>query len=44
LGALDWDRVSTKPSREKLNSLGLDDVAYDLWRPDEKRATSQTAY
>jgi aldehyde:ferredoxin oxidoreductase len=33
LGALDWDRVTTKPSKAKLISLGLDDVAKDLW-PD----------
>ncbi len=33
LGALDWDRVTTKPSKTKLLSLGLDDVARDLW-PD----------
>jgi len=31
LGALDWDRVTTKPSKAKLLSLGLDDVARDLW-------------
>ena len=31
LGALDWDRVTTKPSKVKLLSLGLDDVAKDLW-------------
>ena len=31
LGALDWDRVTTKPSKAKLLSLGLDDVAKDLW-------------
>jgi aldehyde:ferredoxin oxidoreductase len=31
LGALDWDRVTTKPSRRKLLELGLDDVAKDLW-------------
>ena len=34
LGALDWDRVTTKPSKAKLLSLGLDDVARDLW-PDQ---------
>jgi aldehyde:ferredoxin oxidoreductase len=34
LGALDWDRVTTKPSKAKLLSLGLDDVAADLW-PDQ---------
>jgi aldehyde:ferredoxin oxidoreductase len=31
LGALDWDRFTTKPSKAKLLSLGLDDVAGDLW-------------
>ncbi len=31
LGALDWDRVTSKPSKAKLLSLGLDDVAKDLW-------------
>ena len=33
LGALDWDRVTTKPSRNKLLSLGLKDVAEELWPP-----------
>ena len=32
LGALDWDRVTTKPSKTKLISLGLDDVAKDMYR------------
>jgi aldehyde:ferredoxin oxidoreductase len=31
LGALDWDRTTTKPSKKKLLELGLDDVAKDLW-------------
>jgi len=31
LCALDWDRVTTKPSKAKLLSLGLDDIARDLW-------------
>jgi aldehyde:ferredoxin oxidoreductase len=31
LGALDWSRVTTKPSRNKLLELGLDDVAAELW-------------
>jgi aldehyde:ferredoxin oxidoreductase len=31
LGALDWDFVTTKPSKDKLISLGLDDLANDLW-------------
>jgi len=34
LGALDWDRVTTKPSKAKLLSLGLEDVARELW-PDQ---------
>jgi aldehyde:ferredoxin oxidoreductase len=33
LGALDWDRVTTKPSKQKLLSLGLNDVAEELWPP-----------
>ena len=36
LGAMDWDRVSTKPSKAKLLWLGLDDVAKDFW-PDQPR-------
>ena len=31
LGAMDWDRVTTKPSKKKLEELGLEDVAKDLW-------------
>jgi len=31
LGALDWDRVTTKPSKKKLLELGLEDVAKELW-------------
>ena len=31
LGALDWDRVTTKPSKVKLLSLDLADVAKDIW-------------
>ena len=31
LGALDWDRFTTKPSKKKLSYLGLDDVVKDLW-------------
>lgn len=33
LGALDWDRVTTRPSVKKLKELGLEDVAKDLWPP-----------
>ncbi len=36
LGALDWDRKTTKPSRKKLIELGLDDVAEELWPPEKK--------
>lgn len=35
LGALDWDRVTTKPSKRKLLELGLDDIAEELWPPQE---------
>ena len=31
LGAMDWDRHSTKPSKAKLMSLGLDYIAKDLY-------------
>ncbi|MFC2014389.1 aldehyde ferredoxin oxidoreductase family protein [Chloroflexota bacterium] len=31
LGALDWDRVTTKPSKKKLLELGLDGIAEELW-------------
>jgi aldehyde:ferredoxin oxidoreductase len=31
LGALDWDRVTTKPSKEKLRKLGLKDTIKDLY-------------
>lgn len=33
LGALDWDRITTKPSQKKLLELCLDDVAQELWPP-----------
>ena len=31
MGALDWDPMTTKPSKKKLLALGLDDVTRDLW-------------
>ncbi len=31
LKALNWDSTTTKPGRNKLRELGLDDVASDLW-------------
>ena len=33
LGALDWDRQSTKPSKAKLTALGFADIAEELWPP-----------
>lgn len=35
LGALDWSRATGKPSRKKLLELGLDDVAEELWPPQD---------
>ena len=35
LGALDWDRVTTRPSKKKLLYLGLDDIAEELYPPQE---------
>jgi aldehyde:ferredoxin oxidoreductase len=37
LGALDWDRVTTRPSRKKLLELGLDDVAHELYPVEAKK-------
>ncbi len=31
LDALDWDRATTKPNRQKLLELGLNDIAEELW-------------
>ncbi|MFC1898901.1 aldehyde ferredoxin oxidoreductase family protein [Chloroflexota bacterium] len=31
LGSLDWDKETTKPSKEKLLALGLNDIAEELW-------------
>jgi len=36
LGALDWDRFTTKPSLRKLQELGLDDVADDIYPPAQR--------
>ncbi|MBN1189164.1 MAG: aldehyde ferredoxin oxidoreductase family protein [Dehalococcoidales bacterium] len=33
LGALDWDPITTKPSRQKLLSLGLVDIVEEMWPP-----------
>ncbi len=35
LGALDWDRITAIPSRDKLLELGLDDIAEELWPPEK---------
>jgi aldehyde:ferredoxin oxidoreductase len=42
LGALDWDRVTTRPSKKKLMALGLDDVAEEMW-PDVARTGGDVA-
>jgi aldehyde:ferredoxin oxidoreductase len=35
LGAMDWDLVTTKPSKQKLMSLGLKELAEELWPPQK---------
>jgi aldehyde:ferredoxin oxidoreductase len=35
LGAMDWDYITTKPSKKKLLELGLNDVAEELWPPQK---------
>ncbi len=35
LGALDWNKNSTKPSKQKLIELGLKDIAEELWPPQK---------
>ena len=35
LGALDWDRKTAVPSRNKLMELGLNDIAEELWPPEK---------
>lgn len=37
LGAMDWDRVTAKPSRNKLLELGLNDIAEELWPQENKQ-------
>jgi aldehyde:ferredoxin oxidoreductase len=36
MGALDWDPITAKPSKKKLLSLGLNEVAEQLW-PEAKK-------
>lgn len=31
LAAMDWDAKTAKPSKKKLQELGLEDVAKELW-------------
>jgi aldehyde:ferredoxin oxidoreductase len=33
LGAMDWDKVTTKPSKKKLLELGMLDIAEEIWPP-----------
>ncbi len=35
LGALEWDRKTTIPSRNKLLELGMNDIAEEYWPPDK---------
>ena len=35
LGALDWDLETTKPSKAKLISLGMKEIAEELWPPQK---------
>jgi aldehyde:ferredoxin oxidoreductase len=35
LGALDWDYITTKPSKKKLMELGLPEIAEELWPPQK---------
>ena len=36
LGALDWDMVTTRPSLERLEKLGITDIAGELWPPEQR--------
>ncbi len=42
LGALGWDRFTTRPGLERLLELGLDDVADDLYPPDQRNPEKVT--
>jgi aldehyde:ferredoxin oxidoreductase len=33
MGAIDWDPITTKPSKQKLISLGLKNLAEEFWPP-----------
>ncbi len=35
LGTMDWDLVTSKPSKQKLIDLGLNDIAEALWPPQK---------
>jgi aldehyde:ferredoxin oxidoreductase len=35
LGALDWDLVTTKPSKNKLMDLGFNKIAEEMWPPQK---------
>jgi len=35
MGAMDWDQATTKPSKKKLLSLGMKDLAEELWPPQK---------
>jgi aldehyde:ferredoxin oxidoreductase len=35
MGAIDWDPVTTKPSKKKLIELGFNELAEELWPPQK---------
>jgi len=35
LGAIDWDPVTTKPSKKKLMDLGFTEIAEEMWPPQK---------
>jgi hypothetical protein len=35
MGAIDWDPITTKPSKNKLIELGFDKLAEELWPPQK---------
>ena len=37
LGAMDWNKNTTKPSKQKLIELGLNEIAEELWPPQKGR-------
>jgi aldehyde:ferredoxin oxidoreductase len=42
LGALDWDRFTTRPSLARLTALGFDELAEELWPVSESSTSGPT--